>query len=212
MAQKLKVLLASRSAEALKRSRRASPARPDVACTIAPDQQWAHRPAARRSPDAGRAGAALRCRKPCRARHARRSRTRTTRPPLIVVGPAGSPEAMRLAIRSGARDFLAEPLNADEFVAALERLRHEPRRPTPTGSRRTSWSWSGAAGGVGTSFVACNLAHAIAEADGRVDAAAGPRRQLRAACRLSRPDTRSAGCPRPRPKSSSSTSTRSPAT
>ena len=34
-----------------------------------------------------------------------------TRPPLIVVGPAGSAEAMRLAVRSGARDFLAEPLN-----------------------------------------------------------------------------------------------------
>src|SRR5262245_60114328 len=51
-----------------------------------------------------------------------------TRPPLIVVGPAGSPEAMRQAIRAGARDFLVEPLNADEFVAAVERLRHEPRR------------------------------------------------------------------------------------
>jgi pilus assembly protein CpaE len=84
------------------------------------------------------------------------------RPPLIVVGPAGSPEAMRLAIRSGARDFLAEPLNAGEFVTALERLRHEPRRADTHRQPADVVVVLGAAGGVGTSFLACNLAQAFA--------------------------------------------------
>lgn len=88
-----------------------------------------------------------------------------TRPPLIVVGPAASPEAMRLAIRSGARDFLAEPLNAEEFIAAVERLRHEPRRTAHQAQQAEVSLVLGAAGGVGTSFVACNLACAFA-ADG----------------------------------------------
>lgn len=81
-----------------------------------------------------------------------------SRPPLIVVGPAGSPDAMRLAIRSGAKDFLAEPLQPEELAAAIVRLarerRHEAERPA--GSIDVV---VGAAGGVGTSFIACNLAH-----------------------------------------------------
>jgi pilus assembly protein CpaE len=84
-----------------------------------------------------------------------------TRPPLIVVGPAGSADAMRLAVRSGARDFLAEPLNAEEFVAAIERLRHEPRRSQASVQPADVTLVLGAAGGVGTSFVACNVAYAI---------------------------------------------------
>jgi pilus assembly protein CpaE len=85
-----------------------------------------------------------------------------TRPPLIVVGPAGSPEAMRLAIRSGARDYLPEPLSAEELVAAIERLRHEPRRPAAHKQPADVTVVLGAAGGVGTSFVACSLARAFA--------------------------------------------------
>lgn len=85
-----------------------------------------------------------------------------TRPLLIVVGPAGNAEAMRLAIRSGARDFLAEPLNAEEFVTAVERLRHEPRRASAANLPAELTLVLGAAGGVGTSFLACNLAHAFA--------------------------------------------------
>lgn len=85
-----------------------------------------------------------------------------TRPPLLVVGPPASPEAMRLAVRSGARDFLAEPLNAADFIAALERLRHEPRRGQHQAAKAEITVVMGAAGGVGTSCLACNLAHALA--------------------------------------------------
>lgn len=84
------------------------------------------------------------------------------RPPLIVVGPPASSEAMRLAVRSGARDFLVEPLDAADFVAALERLRHEPRRAQQGATKADVTVVLGAAGGVGTSLVACNLAHALA--------------------------------------------------
>lgn len=86
-----------------------------------------------------------------------------SRPPLIVVGPSGSPEAMRLAVRSGARDFLAEPLNVEEFVTAVERLRNEPRRSVAPSQQAELTLVLGAAGGVGSSFMACNLAHAFAK-------------------------------------------------
>jgi len=85
-----------------------------------------------------------------------------SRPPLIVVGPPGNSEAMRLAVRSGARDFLAEPVNPEEFIAVLERLRQEPRRAPHQAAKAEVTVVLGAAGGVGTSFIACNLAHALA--------------------------------------------------
>ena len=81
-----------------------------------------------------------------------------TRPQLVVVGPPANAEAMRLAIRSGAKDFLVEPLDADELVAALGRLAREPRRDTDRANGVIDVV-VGAAGGVGTSLIACNLAH-----------------------------------------------------
>jgi pilus assembly protein CpaE len=82
------------------------------------------------------------------------------RPPLIVVGPPANPEAMRLAIRSGARDFLVEPLRPEDLITALSHIRRDPRRGAqPIGSVDVV---VGAAGGVGASFIACNLAHLTA--------------------------------------------------
>lgn len=88
------------------------------------------------------------------------------RPPLIVVGPPANAEAMRLAIRSGAQDFLVEPLQADDLIASLARVRREPRRD----AERTAGVIDvvvGAAGGVGASFIACNLAHLTVAAAAR---------------------------------------------
>ena len=87
-----------------------------------------------------------------------------SRPPLIVVGPAGNADAMRLAVRSGARDFLAEPVKPEELIAVLDRLRNEPRRGAVEPRRAETTVVIGAAGGVGASMVACNLAHALATA------------------------------------------------
>ena len=53
----------------------------------------------------------------------------TSRPPLIVVGPGGHPEAMRLAIRAGAKDFSSsEPVVPSELLASLQRVRDEHQR------------------------------------------------------------------------------------
>lgn len=87
------------------------------------------------------------------------------RPPLIVVGPAGSTRAMQLAIRSGARDFLPEPVDEEELFAALARIRQESRETGAAGQGRVHVV-IGAAGGVGASLLAMNMAHMMTD-DGR---------------------------------------------
>jgi pilus assembly protein CpaE len=87
-----------------------------------------------------------------------------SRPPLIVVGPAGNADAARLAVRSGARDFLAEPVRPDELIAAIESLRDDPSHAAARLRRAELIVVIGAAGGVGTSMVACNLALALVTA------------------------------------------------
>jgi pilus assembly protein CpaE len=87
-----------------------------------------------------------------------------SRPPLIVVGPAANSEAMRLAIRAGAKDFLAEPVSASDLVAVLERVHAESGEATRRSSGQTGslHAFVGAAGGAGTSFVATNVGRMLA--------------------------------------------------
>jgi pilus assembly protein CpaE len=82
------------------------------------------------------------------------------RPALVVIGPAGSADAARLAVRSGARDILFEPVRPEEILASLIRVGNEQRRTTEP-SQGVIDSVIGAAGGVGASFIACNLAHLL---------------------------------------------------
>jgi len=61
------------------------------------------------------------------------------RPVLIVVGPGGDGQATRLAIRSGARDFLPEPVARSDLLSSVQQVcaelactsnqgtRHDPR-------------------------------------------------------------------------------------
>src|SRR5579872_528583 len=89
-----------------------------------------------------------------------------TRPPLIVVGSGGDTEALRMAIRSGAKDFLPQPVVAAELIAALQRVREEARKHArPAGTTGFVHAIVGAAGGAGTSFVATNLARILAGDD-----------------------------------------------
>jgi pilus assembly protein CpaE len=165
MAHKLKVLLASRSPEALKRLEAGLAGAPGltVATRLISNGHTDPLHGIQAHPDV----LVLRFDADSLAELATLAQSSPEhRPPLIVVGPAGSPEAMRLAVRSGARDFLAEPLNADEFVAALERLRHEPRRAETHRQPADVMVVLGAAGGVGTSFLSCNLAQAFAAQTG----------------------------------------------
>ena len=161
MVHKLKVLLASRSAEALKRLEAGLARAPGltVATRLISNGHTDPLHGIQMHPDV----LVLRFDADSLAELATLAQSNPEhRPPLIVVGPSGSPEAMRLAVRSGARDFLAEPLNADEFVTALERLRHEPRRTETHRQPADVMVVLGAAGGVGTSFLSCNLAQAFA--------------------------------------------------
>ncbi len=82
-------------------------------------------------------------------------------PPLIVVGPAGA-SAMRLAIRSGAKDFLPEPVAAADLIASLQRVRDEASRQTRAATTQGRVvAVVGAAGGAGSSFVATNVARIL---------------------------------------------------
>ena len=89
-----------------------------------------------------------------------------SRPPVIVVGPAGDADAVRLAVRSGARDFLPDSMLMVELGAAVERVLQDSSRDRNGPSRPDVTVVLGAAGGVGTSFIACNLAHASAKSTG----------------------------------------------
>jgi pilus assembly protein CpaE len=165
MTRKLKVLVASRSAEALRILSASLEGLPNIAPTSRLISNGHTDPLhdARPMPDV----LVLRFDAESLAELESLSRSNPdTRPPLIVVGPAGSADAMRLAVRSGARDFLAEPLNVDDFVAAIERLRSEPRRTAQAAPQADVTLVLGAAGGVGTSIVACNLAHAMQKETG----------------------------------------------
>ncbi|MGH8230893.1 MAG: AAA family ATPase, partial [Steroidobacteraceae bacterium] len=55
------------------------------------------------------------------------------RPTLIVVGPGGHAEATRLAIRSGARDFLPEPVDRADLAASVQQVCAELRAQTTQG-------------------------------------------------------------------------------
>src|SRR5882724_2620129 len=57
------------------------------------------------------------------------ARPKEGRPILIVVGPGGDGDATRLAIRSGARDFLPEPVGKADLVATLQQVRAALRAP-----------------------------------------------------------------------------------
>jgi pilus assembly protein CpaE len=95
-----------------------------------------------------------------------------SRPPLIVVGPAGQAEAMRLAIRSGAKDFLPEPVTPGDLIAALRHVRAEMNKLSGVDSSGNVYAVVGAAGGAGTSFVAVNSARLLADDSQRIAAPA----------------------------------------
>ncbi len=80
--------------------------------------------------------------------------------PLIVCGPENDPEAMRLAMRAGARDYLPENVSEDDLVASLTRVREEILRSEGADSGKLIVVINGK-GGSGASFLATNLAHSL---------------------------------------------------
>ncbi|MGL6251059.1 MAG: AAA family ATPase, partial [Billgrantia desiderata] len=83
------------------------------------------------------------------------------RPPLLVVGPKGNVELIRLAMRAGARDYFSPPIDDGEigrFLREIVRDRRE-EQALPAASLTAVIN---AKGGSGASLVAANLAHRLA--------------------------------------------------
>ncbi len=88
--------------------------------------------------------------------------------PLIVCGPVDDPEAMRLAMRAGARDFLPENASEADFIASVLRIQEETLRARSVGLGKLIVVANGK-GGSGASFLATNLAHSLViDGDNRV--------------------------------------------
>jgi pilus assembly protein CpaE len=83
----------------------------------------------------------------------------TLRPPLIVCGTLRGAESNRAALRAGAIDLLPAAPGMAELVSALEHAVRHASRAEPGPDRGRLVTILGAAGGVGTTFLACNLAH-----------------------------------------------------
>lgn len=81
------------------------------------------------------------------------------RPPLLVCGPLDEREGMRLAMQAGARDFLPEPVAAEELLAALGRMVTETRGSGSSAGKLLAVI--NAKGGSGSTLLACNLAHQL---------------------------------------------------
>lgn len=82
--------------------------------------------------------------------------------PLIVVGPANESQLMRRAMQAGARDYLTQPLAADQLVEAVQQVLRDSARAVPGERQGRLTAVINAKGGSGGSFVACNLAHVFA--------------------------------------------------
>jgi pilus assembly protein CpaE len=89
----------------------------------------------------------------------------TGRPPTIVIGPAGQTTCMRLAMRTGARDYLEDPVSPADLLASLERIQREIGDKQPARSSSLTAVVS-SKGGSGASFIAVNLAHIMAAKPG----------------------------------------------
>lgn len=77
---------------------------------------------------------------------------------IIATGESTDPSLMLKAMRAGVQEFLLRPIIPTELQGALERL---ARRTTSTVADGQVFAVFGSKGGVGTSTVAVNLAHAV---------------------------------------------------
>lgn len=84
------------------------------------------------------------------------ARPPAARPTTLVIGPPTQVDAMRLAMRAGARDYLGSPVAPAELEQALSLITSEESQRSDGGAH---WvAVTGARGGVGASMIACNLA------------------------------------------------------
>jgi pilus assembly protein CpaE len=87
------------------------------------------------------------------------------RPRLLVFGPARDADAMRLAMRAGASDYLPEPLTETDLLHSLDHICEELSQRSGTFGKLVTVINS--KGGSGASFVASNLACGLAKDESR---------------------------------------------
>jgi pilus assembly protein CpaE len=93
-------------------------------------------------------------------------RLKQAAPDLYVIASNYSAEGEMVigALRSGASDFLVQPLKRMEFRDAMARLERAPRRAAVASSRLGKiYSFLGTKGGVGTTTLAVNFAGVLAQ-------------------------------------------------
>ena len=88
------------------------------------------------------------------------------RPPLIVIGDTDDAQTMRAAMQAGARDFLSEPIEKADLLAAVKRLTAELNPIRKTGTTELT-AFVNAKGGSGGTFLATNTAHMLAKVSNR---------------------------------------------
>jgi pilus assembly protein CpaE len=79
------------------------------------------------------------------------------RPYVLIIGADEQREAMRMAMRVGAKDFLSNPINEQELLDAVKTIDHER---SLLGNHRSSKMTvvMNAKGGSGATMLACNIA------------------------------------------------------
>jgi pilus assembly protein CpaE len=86
---------------------------------------------------------------------------------VFLTSPHSDPAVLVQAIRTGAKEFLSQPMNREEVRQALERF--EERRGRSKGQPHAKTGHiinvTGAKGGVGTTTIAVNLAVSLAKAE-----------------------------------------------
>jgi len=82
---------------------------------------------------------------------------RHLRPFVLIIGSDEQREAMRMAMRAGAKDFLSNPVNEQELLDAVKLIDHE--RSQLGGHRQSKMTVvMNAKGGSGATMLACNIA------------------------------------------------------
>lgn len=87
---------------------------------------------------------------------------------ILVLSSSQEGSLILQAVRNGAREFLQYPLKLEEFLSALERIRHVVSKTAGTESSRPSQiiSIAGVSGGIGCTSLAINLGCCLAQQPG----------------------------------------------
>lgn len=88
---------------------------------------------------------------------------------ILVLSSSQEGTLILQAMRNGAKEFLSSPLKLDDFLAALERIRHQMGKTQGDGQVRASQviSVAGVSGGIGCTSLAINLGCCLAQHPGR---------------------------------------------